>query len=372
MPFAIKNASNQKYSIDRSKDKYTSKTDRLLNILFYSDELPNDLYTQMNLSHDYYRYLIHTLISSNLIKKIYNDDRIGYILTSNGWKLTRQVNYLKYRDCLNDGRDKHHNKGKYRNRKRQFAYLYALFDRAGIPYESFAKPNLDDKTVYNSQNIYFYSALEFKRLLDIESTVFRGSRVLGFLIGKGKIIPVYRTNQLLKSFNSHEKMVPYSINRYFSVEVDTAILICNDNEAAKNIANQIVQKESASDIYDIGTIYYKNFNVLTSSDDFMSHLDDLYIDHRKTEEALINQYNVNTSKRNERGNLRYLFGTGFIDNIYPILICPGNINVAKAKHFIIHSERKKGISSYIVCKERDLELVQSITQGYPIKIMIIQ
>ena len=41
-----------KFSIDLSQDKYPTRYARLMNILFYSGELPSKLYTQMNMTYD--------------------------------------------------------------------------------------------------------------------------------------------------------------------------------------------------------------------------------------------------------------------------------------------------------------------------------
>ena len=55
MTFVSKNEGNTKFKVDMSEGKYRSRRDGLLNILYHSTELPNNLYRQMNLSYDYFR-----------------------------------------------------------------------------------------------------------------------------------------------------------------------------------------------------------------------------------------------------------------------------------------------------------------------------
>ena len=140
----------------------------------------------MNLSYDYYRKLISDLLRLGLIKRVSQDGMAGYQLTLKGKNLTKtKINYLKYRPCVEEETDRHYT-AKRRRRKRNFSYLYALFDRVGITYQVYAKPSIQDVDV-NGDKIYFYTALEFKRMIGIEATPFKGSKLLGFMIGKGKI-----------------------------------------------------------------------------------------------------------------------------------------------------------------------------------------
>ena len=122
MTFVSKNADNPKFKIDMSEGKYRSRRDGLLNILFHSAELPNDLYKEMNLSYDYYRKLISDLLQSGLIMRISQDGMAGYRLTLKGKNLTNtKINYLKYRPCVEEETDRHYT-AKRRRRKRNFSY----------------------------------------------------------------------------------------------------------------------------------------------------------------------------------------------------------------------------------------------------------
>lgn len=347
-----------------SKDKYHSRQEELLNILFYSKELPSDLYIQMNMSYDNYRKYISFLLQNNIIKKINKDRTIGYILTTSGKKLTNQFEYSKYKDCVNEEKRKYDLV--HRHRKRQFAYLYALFDRAGIPYERFNKPNLNEAAV-NGDKVYFYTALDFKKMIGIEATVFTGSRVLGFFIGKGQIIPVYRTNQLLKAFNSYEVIVPEIISQHFDVTVNAAVLICNNTEAVADISNQIIYNNESELNYGVNTAKYKTFYIFPSNDSFISHFNDLYIDQEEEERKVIEQYGVDISDRDSKGRLRVNVGAGYIENS-PILIFTGNINVVKARSFIREAEYND-TTNYIICKRRDHDCIAKLIKEQPIKII---
>ena len=366
MTFVSKNADNPKFKIDMSEGKYRSRRDGLLNILFHSAELPNDLYKEMNLSYDYYRKLISALLQSGLIRRVSEDNLAGYQLSLKGKKLAyTEINYLKYRPCVEEEFDRH-NSAKRRRRKRHFAYLYALFDHAGVPFEVFAKPLIQDVEV-NDDRRYFYSALEFKRMIGIEATPFKGSKLLGFLIGCGKVVSVFRSNFLMPVFGSHETLIPQYVNRYFSVPLYTAILICDFESSVTYLLQQIVEGVS----YDknrVNTAEYKKFIILPGDDSFPGRLNDLYMDN-EIQQRLIERYRVDTSGKKADGKLRFVFGTGFIDDA-PVLLCPGNVNAARLKYFV-RNTGSNGIMSYIFCKHRDLAMLQELTKDKLIKVITI-
>lgn len=364
----FKSTKPPKFNIDLGRNKYPSRFAELLQILFYSKELPSDLYTQMNITYDNFRKKISLLSQKQLIKKISKDRTVGYQLTLKGKKLTRQLNYMKYRDQLDDADDRHQNIQR-RYRKHQFAYLYALFDRMGIIYETDKKPALSEATVSDS-NVYFFTALDLKRMVGIEATAFKGSRLLGFLIGKGKIIPVYRTNQMLRTFGSHESLVPLLMNRCFTATVNTAILVCNDEDAVSDIINQIIENSSNDPKSGINTAQYKYFYVLPSDDTFYSHLEDLYVDHTETEQQIIERYGIDTSTTDPYGRYKYVVGTGYIDR-HPVWICSGNVNAVTLKLFIRNAEIRE-TESYIFCKERDGKMLRAVTRDTPVKIIQIK
>lgn len=366
MTFVSKNADNPKFKVDLSQGKYTSKHAGLLGILFHSAELPNDLYTQMNLSYDYFRKLISDLLRLGLIKRVSQDGMAGYQLTLKGKRLPyTEINYLKYRPCVEEDTDRHCS-AKRRRRKRHFSYLYALFDRVEITYEVFAKPPIQEVDV-NADKVYFYTALEYKRMIDIESTPFKGSKLLGFLIGRGKIISVYRTGFLMPTFGKHEVLIPEYVKRYFSAPLNTAIMICDSGSSVTHILHQIIEGKSYEE-NSVNTAGYKNFIVLPSDDSFLSRLNDLYMDN-EIQQRLIERYRVDTSGKKPDGKLRFVFGTGFIDDA-PVLICPGNVNAARLK-FFVRNTGSNGNMSYIFCKYRDLAILQELTKDKLIKVITI-
>ncbi|MBQ9247271.1 MAG: hypothetical protein IJ171_01635, partial [Ruminococcus sp.] len=153
MTFVSKNVENSKLKVDMSEAKYRSRRDGLLNILYQSAELPNNLYRQMNLSYDYFRKLISDLLRLGLVRRISQDNVVGYRLTLKGKRLTNtEINYLKYRPCVEEETDRHYS-AKRRRRIQHYAFLYALLDRVGVPYEVFAKPPIQDVDV-NGDKIY--------------------------------------------------------------------------------------------------------------------------------------------------------------------------------------------------------------------------
>ena len=360
------NTGKLKYSIDKSQDKYESRYARILNILFYCKEIPSDLYTQLNLSYNNFRKTISILKQKGYLKRISQDGAVGYILTAKGRRLTSLPEYSKYMDCAWD--EKRQYDIKRRNRKRQFAYLYALFDRVGIKYESFAKPPITEVTVYGNE-VFFYTALDFKRMLGVEANTFKGSRLLGFLIGRGQIIPVYRTNQKMKTFGRHEILVPQFMSRYFSTEVDTAVLICNDDEAVIDIAHQIIDNNRNDYKKGINTALYSHFYIFPSNDTFYSHYKDLYADHSETLQWLIEQNEIDTSDMDSYGRYRLKIGTGFYLD-HPVWICVGNVDIVKLKHFVYNSVNNDS-TSYLICNKRDSYVMERITRNDDIRVYSI-
>lgn len=365
MTFVSKYANLPKFKIDLSQGKYSSRRDGLLNILFHASELPNDLYHETNLSYDNYRKIISDLLQRGLIKRVSQDGMAGYQLTLKGKRLTTSdLRYVKYQDCVEEESDRHYS-AKRRKRKRAFAYLYALLDRAGVPYEIFAKPCIEDVDV-NGNDIYFYTALEFKRMINIESTSFQGSKLFGFLIGRGRIISIYRTGYWMPVFGRHEELIPEYVRRYYPVSLTTAVMICSSDYSAANLFTEIIEG-NRYDNKSVNTAGYKNFYVLPENDSFLSHLADLYNDHTEAERRLIERYRINTSDKDAKGRTRFLFGTGFIDDD-PVLICAGNVNAVKLKYFVLNAGRKSRLS-YILCKCRDLSMLQKATEYYPVKVL---
>lgn len=361
MTFVSKNADNSNFKVDMSLNKYLSKHARLLGILLCAGELPNDLYTEMNLSYDYFRKLISDLLRRGLIKRVSRDGMAGYQLTLQGKKLTNELNYMRYREYLEDT-DRHYS-AKRRRRRRQFAYLYALLDRAGVPYEVFAKPPIEDVDV-NDKRIYFYTALEFKRMIGIEAAPIQGIRALGFFIGRGKVVSIYRADYVMPVFGREEFRLSDYVMRYFSASVNTAIMICRSNSSAAHILYQIVEGKSYQK-KNVNTAEYKNFFVFPSDDRFLRRLNDVYSDHRQREKNLIERYGINTSDRDAKGRIRFLFGTGFIDDD-PVLICAGNVNAVKLKYFVLNAGKTSRLS-YILCRYRDLSALQEVAKDTPIK-----
>ena len=352
------------FKVDMSKNKYDSRYDRLLNILYYAKELPIDLYRMMDMSCTNFRQAVSILKQRRLIRKIRNDDTAGYVLTHDARKLTTSVNYMKYGDCFDD------NKGRYdirhRNRRRQFAYLYALFDRAGIPYERFAKPPLTEETPAEDR-VCFYTALDIKKMMGIDATVFKGSRLLGFLIGKGRIIPVYRTNRMMRTLGSHEVLVPLLLLRFFDVTVITAVLICDDAAAAADIIEKIIENRRDDPKAGVNTAKYKSFYVFPSDDTFLERFEDLYADHSEAEQELIVKYEIDTGDTDASGRYRFRVGTGYV-NDSQVLICAGNVDSVKLKYFVRYADHLDS-RSYIICRQRDVGILEEVVKGRAISVV---
>ena len=357
-----KNTSRPKFNIDLSQNKYKSRYDRILNILFFAKEIPSDLYQHMNMSSANFRKAISILKQRGWIKRISRDGAIGYILTNSGKRLTSySLEYLKYSDCIED--DSRQYDIKRRSRKRQFAYLYGLLDRMGIPYESYNKPDIVE--AFDRNKVYFYTALEYKRMLGIRSTAFKGSRVLGFFVGKGRIIPVYRTNHNMKTFSKEEALLPFFLQQFFSISVSEAILICNDERSVINITKQIIAN-SGNNEKSVNTAKYQRFYVFDSGDYFYNRFEELYANHSELMQRLIAQNNIETTDRDDEGNYRLLIGTGFYrDN--PVWICPGNIDAVTLRLFVINAIRN-GKINFITCQDRDLEMMREIVPSISIRV----
>lgn len=362
MTFVPKNLDNYKIDMSRDEKKYYSRKDCLLNILFCSGELPNDLYRQMNISYDCFRQNISRLLRRGLIRRVSVDGLAGYQLSLKGKKLTCELNYMKYRGYIESGIDRHYNI-KRRRRKRQQAYLFALLDRAGIVYELFSKPSFED-AVYGD-TVYYYEALDFKRLIGYESTAFQGSKVLGFFVGRNKIIPIYKTNMVVSSLGKHEILVSEALKHHFSASVDTAILLCS------NVGGALTQIIDGYNYFKekINTAGYQNFYVLSTGDDFFSQFHDLYNSFSSAESEIIERYHIDTSEKDSRGRYRYITGTGFIDNS-PVWICTGNVNAVTLRPFIINAERNNQLS-LIFCKQRDADILEEIIGDAPVDIIVI-
>ena len=360
------NTNDPGYSIDMSKNKYRSRYDRLLNILYYSKELPCDLYRMMDMSYCNYRKTVSILKQRKLIRKISTNNTVGYSLTHEARRLTKALYYIKYADSFEDQRGQYDIK--HRNRKRQFAYLYALFDRAGIPYERFAKPPLTTETV-KEDSVYFYTALDIKMMMGINATSFKGSRVLGFLIGKGRVITVYRTNRMMRNLGSQEALVPMLLLRFFGVTVDIAVLICDDAQAAIDITRKINDNIRNDPSCGVNTSKYRYFYVLPSDDSFLSHFEDLYADHSKTVQRIIDKYDIDTADTDSGGNYRIKVGTGFVGDSQ-ILVCAGNVNSVALKYFVRQSDFLDS-RSYIICDQRDIGIIEETVKGKHISVIAI-
>lgn len=359
--------SEPKFTIDRSQDKYESRYQRIMNILFCAKEIPSDLYLHMNMSYANFRKTNAILKNRGWIKKINKNRKISYVITSQGKKLTIRIEYMKYRDYLEEDEYQYQYDHSHRNRKFQFAYLYALFDRIGVPYESFSKPPLDEADVFDQQ-VNFYTALEIKHQLELEATSFKGSRLLGFLIGLGKIIAVYRTNRGFKSFSSVEKLIPLFMQRYFPVPVDTAILICDDSEAAAYLSGQIVRNTKGDPKVGLNTAEYKYFYILPDDDAFLSHLRDIYVGNTELEESIVKMCGIDTSEDNADGQHPFRIGTGLFKGT-PTLVCSGIPNIKELKRFIL-GVRFNGQEGYILCQDRDLDVLKEITKDEPIRVFV--
>lgn len=364
MTFVSKNADNPKYKIDLSRveKKYNSRTDCLLNILFCSSELPADLYAHMNISYDCFRQNISRLLRRGLIQRISADGAAGYQLSLKGKRLTRELNYMKYREYIEAETDRHYSI-KRRRRKRQQSYLFALLDRAGIAYEIFLKPSFENAV--HSDTVYYYEAIDFKRFIGYESTAFQGSKVLGFFVGRNHIIPIYKMNVVVSSLGKHEILVPEALKRHFNVSVNTAVLLCDDVEGC------LTQIIDGYNYYNekINTAGYQHLFVLSTGDDFLFQFLDLYKDYSSTECEIIERYHIDTSEKDRWGKYRYITGTGFIDDS-PVWICPGNVNAVTLRSFILNAEQNNR-QSFIFCKQRDYSVLKEITKDKPIKIIMI-
>ena len=101
-------------------------------------------------------------------------------------------------------------------------------------------------------------------MLGIEAATFIGSRLMGFFIGKRKIIPVYRVNRQFKTLGRHESLIPELLKRYYTIPINTAVKICSNDEAAVDITDQIIHHESDDPRFEVNTAHYKYFYAFPS------------------------------------------------------------------------------------------------------------
>ena len=364
MPKAVKGTNQQKYLVDKSTSKYQTRYDRLLNILFHSREIPTDLYEQMNMSFANYKQTIYKLKQKKLIRKIERDRTIGYILTTQGKELTNEEKYKQYKGCVEGDERKYDIK--HRSRKRQFARLYALLDRMGIPYEVFAKPKLTRDTVLEDR-LYFYTALDIKEMAEESSAKIIGSRAHGFLVGKGRVIAIYSVNRNLNSFSEIEGVLPELLRKHFPVTITTAIMICDDEAARIEISKKIMENGSNSPKVGLNTAKYKQFYVLTAGDEFEEELLDVYDKEKeKYKQELIREYNIQTEPDKEH---RQIIGTGVIDGSQ-VYIATSNIDIVAIRKFT-RFVRLNRLEAYVYCQTRDREYVRAITEGANIQTVAI-
>ena len=222
---------------------------------------------------------------------------------------------------------------------------------------------------FDRNKVYFYTALEYKRMLGIRSTAFKGSRVLGFFVGKGRIIPVYRTNHDLRTFSKQEALLPFFMQQFFSIPVSEAILICNDERSVINITKQIIAN-TGSDDKGINTAKYKKFYIFSSGDSFYSRFEDLYNNHSALLQRLIEQNYIETTNRDKEGNYRLLIGTGFYRN-NPVWFCPGNIDAVTLRLFARNARINEKMN-YILCQERDVDTLKKIVENSSLSVWPIR
>lgn len=170
---------------------------------------------------------------------------------------------------------------------------------------------------------------------------------------------------VVSSLGKHESFVPEALKRHFSVTVNTAVLLCED------VGGALTQIVDGYNYYNerINTAGYQYFYVLSTGDAFHSQFYNLYKDDTSTESEIIERYHIDTSVKDNRGRYRYIIGTGFIDDS-PAWICTGNVNTVKLRPFIRNAEQNDQ-QSFLFCKQRDAEILESIIGDAPIDIIII-
>lgn len=358
-----------KFSIDFSNKKYKNRYQRLMNILFHVGELPSGLWTKMNMSYANYAQAVFILRKRNMIQTINKDGLVGYRLSLQAKRSVNEPDYEQYKDCVDDVSDRHLDKAR-RRRRRSYAFLYALLDRAGIPYETFRKPKVIDRNVIFGNDVYFYTALDIKRNMGAESTAITGSIMHGLLVGKGRIIPVYKVYHSLNTkFSKHEAVVPYILESHFRVSASAAILICPFDSAAVIISSLIIDNVTNAPKDGLNTGHYKEFYTVQDDDRFLGQLYDLYRGHTESEQEIIEQYDIDTADKDWNGRYRYKAGTGFIDDT-PALVCAGNVDLIKLKRFV-RNAIVTDTDSCIFCKQRDLRIVSEIVKDAPIDVIEI-
>lgn len=331
--------------------KYKFRYEQILQYVFLAGEIPVDLYKYINITNNNYKKVLFKLRQKGYIKTIINDKLTGYVLTTTGKKLAAEnIEYYKYAPYI----EQREVRVEMRRRQHNFAYLYTMFDRLNIAYEPYKKVELSrDIVEYAGNNVVFYTAQEFRATQGEQAITIRGSRFYGILVGKGEVIPIYKTRYELIEFRSTEISLINLLSKYFRKTINKAIFMCDNDYAIQSIMKQFIfeqQEIRGKDITEYG--YYKNVYMLSAEKHLNLKLWTLY--HEETmKKAVSSQFKVEEKDS-------YLINDGFINDM-PLLFCL-NYNIARLRSFLLYAKQHKK-ECYIATYDFMLHNVKILANG---------
>lgn len=332
--------------------KYHFRYEQLIQYLFLAGEVPTNLYEFMGISNSNYRKLFSKLRSSNIIRTVRSGGLCGYTLTANGKeRLSKNKNYARYTGYT-EATTSDANK---RRRMQNYAAAYSVFDYAGVVYEPYIIPDINE-IITNSSTIYFHSSKDFKREEDKSGTNFKGGRSYGFLAGKNEIYPIYIAHKSLPEFSNREfKYINHLRIKYtHGGGIRQGLLFCKDILAVKQIAKEYMSFETEQrgrSLTESG--YFDDIYLLPMTEHFVLQLWSLY-NADKIRNDVIGRYNIEPKTS-------YIVNDGFINETEPVLFL---INFAAARLKLFLSANKgSNVKGHIVCYDYMYDVICSLLDG---------
>lgn len=342
--------------------KYLYRREQLLHYLIYAGEIPTDLYKVMGISSTNFRMYISRLRQEEIIRTNRTDNIVGYVLTTKGRRMVLEdIAYKKYGGKILPST----NDVQKRRRMRNFAAAFAMFDITGITYEDYLKPNLSGMVLNKIGNeLYFYSANEFKKTQRENGITIKGSKSYGLLVGNNQVIPIYKAKYELPEFFSIEFNYIQLLKKHFKTDsVYKAVILCENLYACENISRTFLNFENTNkgkDITEAG--YYTDLCLIPITEHTQLHIWTLY-NEEQIRNLIKQQYGVEEK-------VSYIINDGFISE-KPLLFLL-NLNIARLRPFLAYNKHSKGLG-YIVCYDFMSEIIKHLlSENNHIKIIAVK
>ena len=338
-------------------DKYKYSYEQLLQLLYYSGELPFDLYKYLDITAINYQKQISNLVHKGMVRKVYGEQLGGYVLTVEGKAAIENNTQIPKHNLETNTRKREIQK---RRRMQLYARLYALLDKEGIRYEQGEKSKIEHFEV-SDERLEFYSAAEYKKLLKTQSASFKGTRVFGYMTGKENLYPVYMTNSRLPEFSNVEvNFIGKIRNDFFQgAGIRKAILLCKDLKAIGNILTDYynflndegIKFGKGQDIF--ASNCFDDMYVVPTSEYFTDYFYSIYEDREKTKLNLIREHNIKI-----KVSKSVYVEDGFFSSTEPVLMM-FNVEINRYKKFVSFVKDKK-MHGYLMCYNHLVPVMKSI------------